>query len=257
MKKLLILTALLLALLLPISALAGTSVVLDASVSTTAGQTTIRWTPGDLPAGGYKVIIQAVNSNESGSLMQLAGDTTGSSIVTGLLAPNKTYIVYVTDSDYNILGMKQYTMPDVPVFQDGKLKDTSIKISTELRRSDSKGKYKKVKSFKASEMNEVAAGSSDFFCMKYQMRMPQLIRERAFYVQLVFESPNGYTFTDKATDITFDRIVNGYQTIWWEYAGADFFDALYRQTGSIPAGPYSMTLYWDGCWVNTSTFNVN
>ena len=258
MKKFLSVISLLLILLLPFSAFAGTSVTLNTDVSTSSGQTTIRWAPGDMPSGGYKVYVSAVNPYASEEMVQLAGSTTGNSLTTGLMVPNTTYKVYVTDTGNRILGTATYTMGSVPTFQDGKLKDTSVKVSTELRRLEkSTQKHKKIKAFKSSEMESVLSQGTAYFCMKYLMRMPQLAKPRTFFVQLVFESPNGYTYTDKATDITFDRVSNGYQTIWWEYAGADFFSNLYSQTGSIPTGRYTMTLYWDGCYVNTSTFNVN
>ena len=168
----------------------------------------------------------------------------------------QTDVIELLDGLYSILGTQQYTMPDVPVFQDGKLKDTSVKISIELRQTDTSLKVKKLNAFKAADMNSLLEGKQTYFCMKYQMRMPRLAKDRTFYVQLVYESPNGYTYTDKADNVTFERVANGTQTLWWEYAGADFFTQLYKQTGSIPVGQYKVTLYWDGCKVNTSTFNV-
>ena len=57
-------------------------------------------------------------------------------------------------------------------------------------------------------------------------------------------------------DVTFDRVNNGYQTIWWNLAGVDFFYNLYNITGDIPSGTYRTHLYWDGMWVNDSTFKV-
>ncbi len=259
MKKILAVTALLLILLLPLSVLAGTAVTLDATVSVNSGRSVIRWTPGDLPAGGYKVYVSAVNPGGSAELVQLAGTTDGSSLTTGLLAPNRTYKVYVTNTDNIILGSAVYITEDVPVFEDGKLKHTSVKISTEPRRlNNATGKFKKLKSFKASEMESTMASEPDtYFCMKYLMRMPKLIKARAFFVQVVFDAPNGYSYTEKAEDVTFDKVKNGYQTLWWDRAGANFFSQLYSQTGSIPAGEYTITLYWDGCFVNTTTFKVN
>ena len=255
MKKLLFLTALLLVLVLPLNSLAA-SVVLDNNISFSAGLTTIRWS-GDIPEGGFNVLVAAVNPYESATLFQAAGnEIKGHSVTTGYMAPGKTYEVYVTDSSYHILGVETYTVPDVPVFEDGKLKSTSVKISTELRRGDADLNYKKIKSFKASEMTSALSAGKDYFYMKYQMRMPQLIRPRTFFVQLVFETPNGYTYVDKAKDITFDKVSNGYQTVWWDAAGFSFFDDLLYFTDSIPSGRYTMTLYWDGCFVNTSTFTV-
>ncbi len=255
MKKMIVIIAVLLALSLPLSALADTSVTLNNSVSTMGGKTTISWT-GSAPAGGCCVMIEALNPSGNGSLLQLAGTSSSSSVITGMLAPDTTYQVYLLDSSFNILDMHEYTMPSVPVFEDGSLKNTSIKATFELRQSNL-SRYKKVNSFRASDMVTGISAGSQYPCMKYQMRMPQLAHARTFFVQLVFETPDGCLFTDRAQDVTFDRVNNGYQTLWWDDAGIDFFNSLNSQTGSIPSGVYKIHLYWDGYWVNTSTFTVN
>ena len=256
MKKILVITVMLLVLVMPLSALSDTSVTLNSTVSTMNGLTTIRWTPGEVPAGGYTVIVQALNPSGGDTLLQLAGTTGSSSISTGLLAPGKSYRVYIVDSSYSILDLRDYDMPSVPAFEDGLLKDTSIKVSFEMRKSNL-STYRKVNSFSASDMIAGIADSSQYPCLKYQMQMPQLAYERAFFVQLVFESPDGITYTDRAQDITFERVNNGYQTLWWDDAGIDFFNQLYSQTGNITPGIYKIHLYWDGYWVNTSSFRVD
>ncbi len=233
------------------------SATLNDSVSSFAGQTTISWSAGSNSDGEYKVLIEALNpSGGSKSLLQLAGSTKGTSITTGLLAPEKTYQVTLLNSSYNVLDTHEYTMPSVPTFEDGRLKNTSIKITIEQRSTTLNGKYKKYNPYRASEMESIIAAESAYPCMKFQMQMPQLAYERSFFVQLVYESPNGYTYTDRAQEITFKRVNNGYQTLWWENAGIDFFSDLYSQTGSIPRGEYKVHLYWDGCWIRTSTFQV-
>ena len=88
------------------------------------------------------------------------------------------------------------------------------------------------------------------------MRMPTLAKPRTFFVTVAFESPDGFIWVDKAEEITFDQVTGGYQTIWWNIAGPNFFEKLYETTGNIPEGKYTTYLYWDGMWVNTSTFNV-
>ena len=39
--------------------------------------------------------------------------------------------------------------------------------------------------------------------------------------------------------------------------GDRFFELLNKNAGQIPAGDYSIHLYWDGMYVNTTTFRVN
>ena len=257
MKKLLTLLLALVLCLLPLSSLADSSVTLGEYVTPFGGLSTLRWTADEPPESGYYVVIQSSSRDGSSNVMQLAGQTGGTSLETGLLVPDASYTVYVVDKDFTILGVQDYTIPSVTEFEDGNLKSKHIKVSMELRQSNADGKYKRINGFNASEMNAMAADGSVFSCMKYQMQMPQLAYARTFYVQLAFEAPNGCFYTDKAEEITFERVNNGYQTIWWDYAGADFFKDLYDQTGNIPPGEYKIHLYWDGYWVNTSTFRVN
>ena len=256
MKKILIAAVLLLVLILPLSALANTSVTLDSNYTPAGnGQVTISWTASEKPAGGYNVIVGALSPDGSDPVLQSAGSTSGTSITTGLLAPGNKYRVYVVDSSFNILGLGEYSIPDVPPFEDGLLKDTSIKVSFE-QRTTNLSTYRKVNSFRASDMLAGIQSGSQYPCLKYQMQMPQLAYERAFFVQLVFVTPDGAAFTDRAQDVTFQRVNNGYQTLWWENAGIDFFDKLNSQRGDIPSGEYTVHLYWDGYWVKTSTFTV-
>lgn len=257
MKKRLFLTILMAVLLVSVFTVAGATVTLNETVTCFDGQSTIRWTSDSVPQGGFIVIVEAINPLGSTSLLQMAGQTTQNSLVTGILTPERTYRVYIVDSDYNILDSHDYVMPAVSDFQDGKLTTKSVKVTIETRQANADGKYKRVSSFNAKDMNAIASDGTAFSCMKYQMRMPQLAYERNFYVQLVFESPNGYTYTEISKEVTFERVNDGYQTLWWDYAGVDFFDALYRQTGSIPSGQYKIYLYWDGYYVNTMPFNVN
>lgn len=257
MKKRFLLMVLTVALLMSACVVAGATVILDETVTSFDGQSTIRWNSDSVPQGGFTVIIEALNSRGSASLFQMAGQTTQNSLITGILAPNNTYRVYIVDNDFNILDSHDYVMPSVSDFQDGKLTTKSVKVTTEKRQATSDGKYKRVSSFNATDMNAIASAGTAFSCMKYQMQMPQLAYSRNFYVQLVFEAPNGYVYTEIAKEVTFDRVNDGYQTLWWDYAGADFFDALYRQTGNIPSGQYTIYLYWDGYFVNALTFAVN
>ena len=54
----------------------------------------------------------------------------------------------------------------------------------------------------------------------------------------------------------FKRVSGGYQTIWYYMLGDDYFENLYKITGDIPSGNYTVTMFWDGMYVNQSTFKV-
>lgn len=244
----------------PCAASAGTSVTLADSVSYSAGRTTITWTvEGDAPSN-YIVAGIALYGDAQQQMFKI-GESTGTSVTAVDLLPDVTYGIYVLDGDYNILGYKEYTMPDSVVFQDGLLKNTSVKITPEpvkLHAGGARNKNtKKVNSLRAAEIMSGLQDGSYTYGFKYTMKMPKLAKPRDFFVTIAFEAPNGFLWTEIAENVTFDRVNNGYQTIWYYMIGDTFFECLNDKAGEIPLGEYKIYLYWDGMYVNTSTFKVN
>ncbi len=253
------LVALLLTALLSLGAqaLGETSVTISDYVLYSGGKATVSWTvSGDAPS--YYMVFAMVN-NGSGCQQAMVdlGMAFDTSITTGSMVPGFTYDVYVTDKDYNILGTGTCSVPDVPAFEDGRLKDTSIKISTENRRyTIANQKIEKVKKLSAKEISGGMDNLSALYGVRYQMKMPQLAKPRSFFVTQVFEAPNGFLYVEHAEDVTFERVNNGYQTLWWNISGPDFFGNLYDKNGMIPVGTYKIHLFWDGMRVNTTSFEV-
>lgn len=230
------------------------------SVSYDTGVTTISWDDAGSGASSYRVYLQVINNGTAENTQWFIGDTTDHFLQTTECLPGKSYSVVLTDQDRYILDKREYTLADVPVFQDGKLTNASVKVSMEFRKMAMGGTpakdTKKLKALKASEIKSGLEGQSTVHGVRYTMKMPQLAKPRSFFVTLAFESPDGYLYVEDAEDITFDRVANGYQTIYWYITGTGFFSDLYRSHGDIPTGTYTVYLYWDGMWVNTSTFNV-
>ncbi len=243
-----------------VSASAETSATLSPSIRYDTGVTTISWDVSGTDASTYRVFLQVINNGPAEQSLWNLGETSTHSMRTTECIPGKSYRVTLTDGSYSILDSRDYTLSEAPIFEDGKLKNTSVKISIEPRRMKSGGNAqkdaKKVNSLKASEIMAALSDGSAYYGIRYQMRMPQLAKGRSFFVTLAFESPDGYLYVEQATDVSFDRVSNGYQTLWWNIAGASFFDRLNHTAGEIPAGTYTVYLFWDGMWVNTSTFRV-
>ncbi len=173
--------------------------------------------------------------------------------------PGKKYEVTLT-TFFSTLDTRTYTVPDVPLFEDGKLKNTSVKVSIEPRRlakGDEYSNAKKVNGLSASKIISAIQDGNESYGFKYQMRMPQLAKPRTFYVTIYIESPDGYLDAESWGDITFDRVNNGYQTIWFHFLGGDYFKDLYDTTGNVPAGNYKITMYWDGMFVNESVLKIS
>ena len=221
------------------------------------GYTTVSWNvTGDDP-GGYQVAVMLVNNGTAQQTRWNMGSTTSRSMQITECLPGKTYECTLLDADGWILDRQEFSIPQTGVFEDGKLKNTSVRITLTPRQYVvSTGQFQKLNGLNAEDITNGYNNNNYYYGFKYEMRMPQLAKPRAFFVTLVFESPEGYLYVEKAEEINFDRVNNGYQTIWWELGGVDFFDKLLQQTGYIPRGEYKIYLYWDGQWVNTSTFRV-
>lgn len=230
------------------------------SVSYDTGVTTISWDDAGSGATSYRIYLKVINNGTAENTQWFMGETTDHFMQVTECLPGKSYSIILTDQDRYILDSKEYTLPEAPVFEDGKLTNASVKVSIELRKMAMGGNpgkdTKKLNSLKASEIKSSLDGQTTVHGLKYTMKMPQLAKPRSFFVTLAFESPDGYLYVEDAEDITFDRVANGYQTIWWNIIGTSFFRDLYGALGDIPTGTYTVYLYWDGMWVNTSTFKV-
>ena len=206
------------------------------------------------------MIIQPTDNGDVEQQMVRVGETTKHSIKSVDMIPGKSYKVIVTDGIFRTLAEKVYKMPDPVDFEDGKLKTNSVKVSMEpvsLKKGKKRDKNtKKVKELKRSEIEEGLEDDSIYYGLKYTMKMPQLKKAREFFVTIAFESPDGFLYTVIADDLTFDRVNGGYQTIWFYMIGDSFFSSMYKTTGKIEKGKYQVHLFWDGMWVNTSTFKV-
>ena len=235
---------------------AETSVTLSDTAVYDRGHTTFSWTVTGNEADIYYVFVSPCGNGSAEQSLWKIAETNVHSAQAVECIPGKSYEVTVTDGDYIILDRKEYTLAEAEPFADGKLTNSTIRITTEPRKALPSGSIQEINSLRASDIIAGAQNNSAYYGIRYQMRMPQLIKPRTFFVTLAFEAPNGYLFVEQATDITFDQVIDGYQTLWWNIAGADFFLNLYARNGDVPAGTYQVHMFWDGMWVNTSTFNV-
>ncbi len=222
-----------------------------------SGRTTIRWDVTGNDPGTFQVMVQPVDNGPAKQTVRDVGTTRSKSITTTECIPGKSYEITLKDGAGEVLDRQVFRMDEPITFEDGKLKNTSVKISMEFRQTNDGSKYSKIKSLKSQDIFDGFLAQGPYYGIKYTMKMPQLAKQRSFFVTLVFEAPNGYLFVEQATDVTFDRVNKGYQTLWWNLAGYKFFMDLLMNTFEIPVGEYKIHLYWDGMWMNTSTFRVS
>jgi len=243
------------------AALADTVVTLDDDVDYDAGYTRISWKVEGDDLSKYKVYVEATDNGPSPQTKFLGGTAKNSKHyvkVTNMI-PGKSYTVYVTDNDGNILAKRDYDMPEPEIFEDGKLKDTSIKISLEprrLKKGDQAKNAKKIDGFSAKEITKAVEKDNYLYGVKYSMKMPQLGHERTFLLTLAFESPNGYLMVVSAENMTYEYVARGYQTIWYYILGTNYFPAMLKTTGTIETGKYKTYMFLDGMLVNENKFTV-
>lgn len=245
----------------PVSASALTMAIPGETVSYDAGYTTISWeiVGDELPL--YIVAIEAMGGDGIKQQAVKAGETKEHSLRTVEMIPGKRYKVYVLNENSSILGSTECQMPDVPDFQDGKMTTKSAKISMEPRRMRAGGdrtkETKKIKKLVAKEIEEGLEKGTYDYGLRYTIKMPQLAKGREFFTTIALESPDGFLMAAVAKSMSFKRVSGGYQTISFYLIGDSFFSSMYKKNGKISTGDYKVYLYWDGMWVNTSTFKVN
>ena len=220
------------------------------------GKTTIGWDINDSESSRYVVTYKVIDNGTAKQSELEAGRTYGNSIETTGIIPGKCYEITVKDANGDILDQKAYRMDEAETFEDGKLKNTSVKIYIKPSMMESGKDPKQISGLKAADMEKGFTEGGKYYGVRYQMSMPQLREERTFFVTLALESPDGYVYVDKATNITFSKVRNGKESIYWKIAGVEFFLKMYLMNGSIPGGKYTAHLFWDGKMVNTSTFWV-
>ncbi len=245
---------LLLAAFLPAAAGADTAVKLADDVRSRDGKVTISWHVTGTGVSSFKVYAK-FSSGDSKQTRYLIGMTSSNSITTGRLMPGKRYEITVTDVLGNQLGSKSYKMPKEGKFKDSKLKSSSVKVTITPMKQSGSSKPKKA-TLKAKTIKKAVKKNGDAYSVKYHIKMPRLTKDRSFFVSIFIQAPNDFMKCALAQDVDFDKVSNGYQTLWLDMLDTDFFPDLYEATKEIPSGKYKITMYWDGMLVNSSTFKV-
>lgn len=260
MKKLtaLLLTLTVLISLLPLSALAdGRTFEISPDFTFKDGLTTITWTDS-ANKGPYTVVYLLVSDSEAQQTVHLAdlydetGTTSKKSFVLGELLPGRTYAVGVFDADQE-LAETEITLPIPSEFEDGKLKASSVRVTTEPRRM--KRENGSIGDIDRLEASTIASTIGQWlYGLYYEIKLPELARERDYHVQIALIAPNGYCDT-----VFCKRNVFSTGTGWMSYlrmTGATFFYYMLESNGSIPVGTYSAELYFDGMLANVKEFKV-
>lgn len=252
----LILAAVLLVSILPAAVSADSNVTLGSKIQMETGYGIVTWS--GRAADTYYLFTQCLDPVD-GAEQPLEYNNNGNFNSCKLigLVPGHSYDVYLVDSDYIILDVKTYRIPSANLFEDGKLKDTSVKVSIDPRKKTSDGSVKSISELTAKTIARDLGNETAEYGFKYTMKMPQLKYERSFHMVLAVIAPNGMISTIDYGDVTFDRVADGYQTLWANFTGNTIFSAEYEAFNAVPTGKYTVELYWDGMLVNRQTLKVN
>ena len=226
---------------------------LNPGVVSEKGRVTVSWTDSDFRAP-YKVLARCESSSDviHPNYIQ-AEDVYATYCTLNEMVPGRTYTVEVRDSR-GVSVKRTYTMEPADDFVDGKLKASSIKIGIEPRRKTPDQEVTSAKRINALVASDIMNNRNTYdYGFKYQVRNPQLAKSRYYFTQIVLVAPNGYTEVMVADDVDFGRDYSGK---YWYMLGDWTFDMIQDLNGSLPSGEWAVELYWDGMFVNRSTFTV-
>lgn len=140
-----------------------------------------------------------------------------------------------------------------PSFSDGNWTSGIKKLTLKPRKQESSGRYKDYKSFSAAE---IESGTRWGMYISYQC--PSLATPRYFHEVVTFTDPNGYAAVlgDKTQEYG-NSSRGAYYTYFYDYFDmVPYFSYQEMIYGTVPAGTYTWTLYWNGMYVNSNTFAV-
>ena len=239
---------------------------INTGITADSGRFTITW-EDSANAAPYQLTFEYVDESSSATQCSFwAGDdeqestTSRKSYTFRYLIPGKTYKFTVKDCN-GVKTSRTLTLPSPSSFVDGKLKSSSIKVSTKYRYMESSADpsdTKDLSKFSADKMMSNMTNAGYHYGLYYRISLPQLATSREFFTTIAFYAPNGFVHTEVARDVSYSSFNNASGSYcYWNCTGTRFFDLLYEKNGTIPTGTYTVELYWDGMLVKSTTFTVN
>ena len=231
---------------------------LSSNISMNKGHATVSWTD-TANNSPYEVAYQCVGKDGVSHPSywaggdQLSSTTHAKSFTIDELIPGKTYKIMVTDCNGRVIT-RNYTIPSVSTFVDGKLPASSINITIQPRSKSygvSDSSANSISTLRASDI--MSNRYSKEYGFRYEIEYPQLAYSRTYFTQVAIIAPNGYTECEIHNTIEYGREYSGH---YWHMVGDWTFQKMYEYNSSIPSGTWTVELYWDGMFVNRSTFTV-
>lgn len=254
----------------PVTASADASVKLSSKIKFKNGESTISWSDSGDSGTKYQVTYQVTKNGPATQAEFIIGETRNKKIQTMSLIPGKSYTIRVYDYDTGyLLASKTYKMPNADDFQDGKMKQSSIKHElTVVYTSYGTSSPKKVNSIKGTTMAKNLKKKKYDYGIKYVMKMPQQSKDRKYITQIAIESSEGFLQTIFASEEVYKRAAGAIGRYWywegrysWSFGkngmmGQYFFRNMYKLNDDVPTGKYKVYIYLNGMYLKTLTFKV-
>lgn len=231
---------------------------IDVDYSMGRGKVQFTWTDRD-NAGPYTFIYQYVDSGTCPQTNWSVEQIQGTSYTTARLIPGATYNITIFNNNFDSADM-QVTIPAASDYEDGKMRQKSVKLSTALRtlsksESDVK-KAQKASSLSADSMMKTL--DTTYYGFRFQIDFPELSKSRYYNTMIAVYAPNGYVDSIMSSDdVEYKRYNNATSATYWYMLGTNFFEVMNKNVGYIPFGTYRVELYWDGMYVGQTTFKID
>ncbi|MBO4837087.1 MAG: hypothetical protein J5564_05260 [Clostridia bacterium] len=230
---------------------------LEETVVYEKGITTVRW-QDSADAAPYRVAYLCCDDAEAVQTVHWAGGDMESSTTNekafslDTMTPGHQYRVEVIAGDGKILDQR-ILLPEAETFEDGKLKASSVKV--EIAPKYWRPANEKAGRIDRFEAESIASHIDEWqFGIYYEIRLPELAYARTYLVQLAMTAPNGYTDTLATAKWTFDE-TNQFRH-YFVFTGENFFSDMYKKNAAVPAGYYTVDLYFDGMLASSQRIRV-
>ncbi len=225
---------------------------LNSNIVTDKGRVTVTWTDSE-NRQPYTVCYTYEGGSAVQTYYRASSDVRTKSYTFEALIPGKTYKITIIDANNQSIS-KTYRLPTPTEFADGKLKASSIKIGIEPRYKGVSDAYEKARKISALKASEIVSNRGKYeYGVRYTIDYPQLAYSREYLTHIALIAPNGYAESEVWSTQAYG---SEYINLYWYLLGPWTFDKIYEQNGTVPAGTWTLELYWDGMFVNRSTFTV-
>lgn len=232
-------------LLLTLLLLSGSALALeiDEIVTNEDGTITLTWTdPAN--AAPYTLGYELYDSAPLPFACAI-NDIADTSYTCQWLAPGVSYMLYVTNAQGDMSSVYAYMAPEV--VEENKL-GTRIRVNTRVRTDTGI----REQAYSAADIAEHLYETEYLVAM--EITYSQLARARKLRYTVCAVAPNGYA------EVLTDGLITlpaGESTLPTQFLSLDsFFDTLQSFYYGIPAGEYTLALYYDGKLVQQTPFTV-